>query len=411
MYSEIKPLYAGKLLRIRLDSSAILFFVSLLPLVVSGYVDVDPALSRAKSMLTVVSYALILLCLLAAKGGKWDTSLTLTLLLLLDLAISTFLFQGVGESFIRYIAPLVMAMLLWVAAGERQLDSMLAALNALSVLLIYANAISLVLYPSGIYSIPGYSSDISSFLGHNNAVARTTVPLLLFGMLHSYRRYGCITVNIVIRALVVFATAAYTASGSGVVGTLPMLLLALLWGISKKRKLNAYVLFGVSIGLWICIEFAQFGLLEYVITDIFQKDPTLTGRTLIWERALGYIGSSPIFGYGYSDNYLLSNGFVLSSTGQSAHNYYLDLLLRGGVLQLALQLAIVFVAMRAIEKRIRPASNELANLLSIGLFSYFLMWLIEPFTGSGVILMFSVFFYVYRCSQTSDPKHSGKEVV
>ena len=125
----------------------------------------------------------------------------------------------------------------------------------------------------------------------------------------------------------------------------------------------------------------------------FQKDPTLTGRTLIWERAVEYIANSPILGYGYSGNFTLTNGFILSSTGQSAHNYYLDLLLRGGLIQLLLHISIVFVAMGKIEKDIRHASNGLANILSVGMFSYsVLCWLIEPFVRSGMVLMLLLHF-------------------
>lgn len=408
--SDVRGLSASrKILEARLDFRAMVYFVSLLPLVITGYVDAVPALSRMKIVLTLVSYALIALIFATARTRKIDLSTGLAFVLIVDLAISTLLFQGLTGRFIQYIAPLFMATALWVCTGERECDSMLAALNAISVALIYGNAILLLVFPEGMYS--NASSDVTSFLGHNNAVARTTVPLLLFGILYCYRKYNRFSAGIVLRTLVVFATALFTGSGSGVVGILPVLLLVVLWRVLAKRTINIYLLFGISMGLWAIIVFAQVGFVEYVIVNVFQKDPTLTGRTLIWERAVEYIANSLLLGYGYSDNFTLTNGFILSSTGQSAHNYYLDLLLRGGLVQLVLHIAIVFVAMRKIEKDIRRTSNVLANILSVGMFSYFIMWLIEPFVGSGMVLMYSFIFYICRCPRVYKSSLAVREKV
>lgn len=391
----------------RLDFRAGVYFVIFLPLVLSGFVDVDSSLAKIKSALTVLSYVLITVVFLTSKTRHIDFASALYVILILDLGFSTLLFQGVDLTFLSYIAPMAAVIALWVSVERSHLDSILSALNALAVVLIYANALSLVVFPLGMYTTPATSSDISSFLGHNNAVARTTVPLLLFSIAHSYRCRKRISWNITIRALTVFATALYTGSGSGVVGIVPIILLIAFWPRLKRRDINSYILFAGSLGLWAVLICAQFGILEYVITHIFQKDVTLTGRTLIWARAIDYISLSPLFGYGYSNNYALDNGFLLSSTGQSAHNYYLDLLLRGGMPQLIFQMSIVAFTMRSIERKIRPCSNALANIFSVGLLSYFVMWLVEPFVGSGMVLMCSFFIYICRCSDDGESVSSS----
>ena len=61
-----------KILEARLDFRAIAYFVSLLPLVITGYVDAVPALSRMKITLTLVSYALIALIFATARTRKLD---------------------------------------------------------------------------------------------------------------------------------------------------------------------------------------------------------------------------------------------------------------------------------------------------------------------------------------------------
>lgn len=76
------------------------------------------------------------------------------------------------------------------------------------------------------------------------------------------------------------------------------------------------------------------------------KDPTLTGRTDIWDALLGSIAQRPLLGYGY-------NGYWLGETGPaaetlaaigwqtpSAHNGFLEVTLQLGLVGLVLVLAV-----------------------------------------------------------------------
>jgi len=69
------------------------------------------------------------------------------------------------------------------------------------------------------------------------------------------------------------------------------------------------------------------------------RDPTLTGRTDLWELALGAFADSPIFGWSF-DSLVTVLSVVHMHYGQF-HNGYLDLLVKGGLIGLGLVFALL----------------------------------------------------------------------
>lgn len=73
-----------------------------------------------------------------------------------------------------------------------------------------------------------------------------------------------------------------------------------------------------------------------IILEALGKDPTLTGRTEIWESLMRRVGDRPMTGYGYSAFWGLQStpaNFVRLETGwvvPSAHNGWIDLLVQLG---------------------------------------------------------------------------------
>lgn len=90
--------------------------------------------------------------------------------------------------------------------------------------------------------------------------------------------------------------------------------------------------------------------LNQIMNVLFGKDATFTGRIYIWRMALARIAESPIWGYGkYETQYaVLPSKYEYAWT--MAHNQILDLMLRGGIIILALWLGVLFVIMRKNQK-------------------------------------------------------------
>lgn len=93
------------------------------------------------------------------------------------------------------------------------------------------------------------------------------------------------------------------------------------------------------------------------ISTLVSGDSTFTGRTEIWDFALSAIAERPMTGYGYqsfwgigdaSSQAQMPDGFLKRTP--HAHNGYIDLLLQGGLVALAIFLAMLLMALWWVER-------------------------------------------------------------
>lgn len=125
------------------------------------------------------------------------------------------------------------------------------------------------------------------------------------------------------------------ASGSGLI--LTVFGLAFIWVFSLRLPLVrlAVAFLGLMAGLALLI--AGDDLLAWGL-ELIGKDPTLTGRTLLWETAWELASERLWFGRGYpstSDQYVF-DAFWASNRAGNAHNAYLQILIESGVVGLTL---------------------------------------------------------------------------
>lgn len=95
------------------------------------------------------------------------------------------------------------------------------------------------------------------------------------------------------------------------------------------------------VGVWIGVSLGALGLLMLfteaeIILSLLGKDPTLTGRTDIWEALMRQVDARPMTGYGYAAFWGLDSvpaRFIRHETGwlvPSAHNGWLEVLVQIG---------------------------------------------------------------------------------
>ena len=83
-----------------------------------------------------------------------------------------------------------------------------------------------------------------------------------------------------------------------------------------------------------------------IITNIFGKDITFSGRTTIWIKVVSKLKNSPIVGYGRDTDVLIVN------TQRNAHNQWLLTAMEGGYVAMALLvLATVMSAIQLYKRR------------------------------------------------------------
>lgn len=103
-----------------------------------------------------------------------------------------------------------------------------------------------------------------------------------------------------------------------------------------------YALFEATPVLFVLILFSFFVLASVVmvfydfsglgdLSGLLGRDATLTGRTRLWEIVISGIKEKTLIGWGFDDLGVFSRKFFGSKGSLSAHNGYLDILLRGGL--------------------------------------------------------------------------------
>lgn len=201
---------------------------------------------------------------------------------------------------------------------------------------------------------------------HRNSLGRAMAFGLILGLAKLVGRRGVDRVALMF-SVATAAVLAMSGSKSALVVALGLVALWVVYQLLRGRPLAAAKLIPGSILLVIIVA----GLLrggaaappsaaepqlttwEEALQSV-GREPTLTGRTRIWEAVLVAINHRPLLGYGYGAAWLES-----SSAGQAmkaalgpwypahAHNGFLDVTLELGAVGLALVCAVLLAAVRA----------------------------------------------------------------
>lgn len=109
-----------------------------------------------------------------------------------------------------------------------------------------------------------------------------------------------------------------------------------------------------------------------LITSIFGKDLTFSGRNILWTRALNAIQSQIEWGYGLLDSVSI---YKLIGNTAGAHNYYLDLVFQRGLIGFTIFISIFVYILFKLRKNIQTTTCIILGFIC----AYFLMFLSEPF--------------------------------
>lgn len=126
---------------------------------------------------------------------------------------------------------------------------------------------------------------------------------------------------------------------------------------SKEAILTKSIFWGTGISWLICCLFLIVGgnLSSVISSGILlgrehAEVSTFTGRTLIWDRCLGYVAERPLQGYGFNSFWTpgrireVSTGFEMGLA--DSHSAYIDLLLNVGLIGMISYIAIIGLGIR-----------------------------------------------------------------
>ncbi len=127
--------------------------------------------------------------------------------------------------------------------------------------------------------------------------------------------------------------------------------------------------------------FFNFEIIQYIITEYMKKDPTLSGRTLLWDSAHELIYSHLLLGMGNGKNGYYFYTVVPPYTQGSvmwAHNTSLDLLVQGGISLFILFYLIIANSLKNILRK--TESLDVYSIITLSVYvSYTIMGFTERF--------------------------------
>lgn len=189
-------------------------------------------------------------------------------------------------------------------------------------------------------------------LGIRTRVTDCMLPALMVSMtIDSFKgeRVGILTLVTLVVGLI---QVLYLGVATAIIGMVVLVSALLTMRLSGKVRCflsgRTILILGLVAELLVVVLRVQNGFSE-LLGNVFGKSVTLTGRTEIWDLALGIIAESPIFGYGVNDSF----GAFVPWRGDlywQSHNQWIQILYDGGFAALVLFVALVLACGRGLAR-------------------------------------------------------------
>lgn len=329
-------------------------------------------------MLSLLAFATVLLVYIARMeySGMWLGCIALYGII----GMSSILQGGSLNGFVRPTMNVLLVVMLFELNKKRQRDFLRIFTYIMSIWLVL-NLITIILFPDGLY----YTTHLNGtkvvkekrywLLGFKNGIGKYALfDMFFIAILEknnifnvkkqmfakkteqegisalaflknlfkintvSYSRYFWIMSAVSLMSVLLVQSAL-----SIVVIMLFMLGMLLVPAIKRKKPkiFDVRIFAGIVFILFIVIVFLQkFEFLNFITEGLFGKNgSTFGGRKLIWTNAINRFLESPVFGHGFiaADDYRV---FLDYHNASDPHNFYLDLLVKGGIIAL-----LIFVAL------------------------------------------------------------------
>ena len=348
--------------------------------------------NRLESPLRLMTtFGIFLYLLLYQRGRSYKVSMCISLffglMFLLDKYHGDYVY---GMLFLSYVAIFMFI--------EAQLqDSFEFAVGCMAFLLgayIVVNLLTVLLFPGGLF-LSGATHNPCYLLGHRNTIVKYAIPMIAVCALWAYvkkqSRYLIYTgVFFGINLLAAFRV----WSGSALVSLVLMGGVMFVALIMKKGKLSWAYIGGISLFVAVSIYRIQ-EKFAFLIEDILHKDMSMTGRTDFWDIGIGLLKQNMMTGVGQIQGIDLGKyleGFF------TLHSFYLDMLVRGGLVLFVAFWAVMF----GVSRKISATKDATVKAIFLGCMSgYLCLGLVEPISDAVFVLLFAVLLVGYWAADRS----------
>lgn len=278
--------------------------------------------------------------------------------------------------------------------------SLIVCLNFLSVVFLYGRGLAIDSYRTPIY-----------FWGTKNHVI-SLVIVFLFLSKYLYSEFYINQLKYYCGLCMAVTSTILMGSSTAITALFIYALFIFCCYVIKKRHNSVNIKVALIIGGMLDIAVVVLRIQEHLatlISSIFGKDSTLTGRTDLWNQAIELIGINPWFGKGNS--YALAQyGWLtkqywnpltqrLEDTYFVAHNQFLEVMINGGVVCLLTFLGIFWMMSRMTRN---IYNNTYKNYIGAAVLAYFIAMitdLVSPY--EPLYLFVIVCSYICRCENVN----------
>lgn len=173
-----------------------------------------------------------------------------------------------------------------------------------------------------------------------------------------------------------------------------MLMIASMVIVKKFKLVSSFV---EANGFWISsvliimlVAGASVGFIDFFVTAVLGESGDFNGRTQIWQMAFMNILNRPLLGYGLGTEVYLT---VWQSTNMSAHNLFVGILLRSGVIGMVAYLLVIYACFRGNKNH---KTNYLQGFMILVLVVVNIMGFSEEFIG------YSITYFLYLLIASAD---------
>lgn len=322
--------------------------------------------------------------------GKRDLFCPAVVLFVATCCLSTYLNGGNAVSnFINWM-PCITIVLAAATAARNYFKELLWAAFAVTFVLALLNLLSMLLYPNGVFGTATMVQEDCFFFGHRNSSFKLFLPALACSAALDCLSGKMVSVRTLITMIVSCALTLVKFSATSFIALILFGIGFLLLYVKPIRKtLNGFTYLGLYAA-------AFFGVVILRLQDrlaglfaLFGKNATFTGRTEIWDTALGLMADPTHMVLGYGAQF--TSGFQAGNwyTG-SAHNTVLQILMLGG--WVALVLLVILMVLAAFQS-FKGRNDRLHACLSLTLGCMLVIGLTENICTVSLFLVLALMFY------------------
>lgn len=231
------------------------------------------------------------------------------------------------------------------------------------------------------------------FLGIDNRFVFTYLTWMTFELLYDFGKNKKISPKTIIYFLLSELTLLYKMSYAAMIFYALFAILIVLPKIKFSKSIIVFFVSYITSNWLIIVDKISYNFSSFLISS--GKDPTLSGRTFLWDGVIQAVEQKPLFGIGYQSE-SFDKQFFYESSGihklsflrvNHAHNSIMTMLYRGGIVLLSLYLALIT---RCVIEIYKHRTNILSSILAISLIIFMCLSLFDTFDFSGIYFIMGI---------------------